>query len=256
MPCPVPDARRPRGFRRKCRRHPVSVHLLQSDLVPWLGGCQKRAYDEPALRESVAQYVQLIAKLTGTDFSEAYMNDLKELCLTDDNLVLVHDLSEAMVEAKISLLVKLWQEIGYGLQAEIPDLPAKSDDSDITEDRIRRFVTYQRNYNWHGLYYGLDDHAKFCVNVENYIFFGVYCENEPSKEKYRELATNLKGGQSNDEWPLFQYPPTDLNLKHTPREQLALLENNKSRQDYVAEVVSGVGTLWSKIKEFDLVQQA
>ena len=46
----------------------------KSDLVPWLNCCQKRAYDEPALRESVAQYLRLIAKLTGTDFSEAYMN--------------------------------------------------------------------------------------------------------------------------------------------------------------------------------------
>ena len=79
----------------------------KSDLVPWLRGCQKRAYEEPALRESVAQYLRLIGKLTGTDFSEAYMNDLKELCLKDNNLVLVHDLSEAMIEAKISLLAKL-----------------------------------------------------------------------------------------------------------------------------------------------------
>ena len=60
----------------------------------------------PALRESVAQYLRLVGKLTGTNFSEAYMNDLKKLCLTDDNLVLFHDLGEAMVEAKISLLVK------------------------------------------------------------------------------------------------------------------------------------------------------
>ena len=42
----------------------------KTDLVPWLKGCQKRAYDEPALRESVAQYLRLIGKLTGTDFSE------------------------------------------------------------------------------------------------------------------------------------------------------------------------------------------
>ena len=228
----------------------------KSDLVPWLNGCQKRAYDEPALRESVAQYLRLIAKLTGTDFSEAYMNDLKELCLMDDNLVLVHDLSEAMVEAKISLLEKLWQEIECGLRAKIPNLPAKSDDSDITEARIRRFVTGKKNYNWYGLYYGLDDHAKLCVDVEDYIFFGVYCETGPRKEKYQKLAAKFQGWHSNDVWPLFRYPPTDLNLKHTSREQLTLLANDKSMQGYVAEVVSGVSTLWQGIKESDLVQKA
>ena len=67
-------------------------------LSPWLKNCQQRAYDEPALRESVAQYLRLIEKLTGTDYSEAYMSALKELCLKDDNLVLVRDLNEAMVE--------------------------------------------------------------------------------------------------------------------------------------------------------------
>ena len=115
----------------------------KSDLVPWLKSCQKRAYDEPALRESVAQYLRLVGKLTGTNFSEAYMNDLKKLCLTDDNLVLFHDLGEAMVEAKISLLVKLWGEIECGLRNRIPDLPGKADGWDVSEAWIRRFVTGQ-----------------------------------------------------------------------------------------------------------------
>ena len=78
-------------------------------------------FDEPALRESVAQYLHLIAKLTGTDYKEAYMTDLKELCLKDNNLVLVHDLQEAMVEARVSLLHKLWQEIACKLKEEITD---------------------------------------------------------------------------------------------------------------------------------------
>ena len=226
----------------------------KGDLVPWLRDCQRRAYDEPALRESVAQYVRLLGKLTGTDFSEAYMNDLKELCLTDDNLVLVHDLGAAMVEARISLLVKLWQEIERGLEAEMPDLPAKADSSDITEDRIRRFVTYQRNYNWHGLDYRLGENATLSVEVENYIYYGVRCEKGPNNRKFRELAADFHGWDGNDLWPLFRRPQTDLNLKHTPRDQLALLANQSERQDFVAEVVSGVSTLWLGIREADLVQ--
>ena len=228
----------------------------KTDLLPWLRGCQKRAYDEPALRESVAQYLRLIGKLTGTDFSEAYMNDLKELCLEDNNLLLVHDLSEAMTEAKISLLAKLWREIANGLQAQVSDLPAKSDDSDISETRIRRFVTGQRSYNYHGLYYKLDANAMIGIEVEDYIFFGVHCEKGPNKEKYREVGANLQGWDSSDDWPLYRYPPTDLNLKRTPREQLALLANEEARQDYVEEVVSGVSDLWRRLKECGLAQRA
>ncbi len=227
----------------------------KADLVPWLKGCQRRAYDEPALRESVAQYLRLIAKLTGTDFSEAYMNDLKELCLSDDNLVLIHDLGEAMVEAKVSLLVLFWQEIERGLEAEIPDLPAKADDSDITEDRVRRFVTYQRNYNWHGLYYRLGDDATLCIEVENYIYYGVCCQKEPNKSKFQVLAGDFQGWLGNDLYPLYRYPQTDLNLKHTSRDQLALLANPSERHNFVGEVVSGVSALWQSIREAGLVQQ-
>lgn len=129
----------------------------KDDLPPWLERCQKRAYDEPALRESVAQYLRLVQMLTGTDFSGAYMNELKELCLKDNNLLLVHDLKEAMTEAHISLLQKLWCEIESALKTEfpdLPDLPAKDKEkSDISEERIRRFVKDSRNYQGHGLYF-------------------------------------------------------------------------------------------------------
>ena len=142
------------------------------------------------------------------------------------------------------------------MHEEVPDLTVSSEDSDISEARIRRFVTYRRNYNWHGLYFVLDESAKICIEVEDYIYFGVSCEEGPSKEKYSKYAANLEGWHSNYQWPLFRYPPTDLNLKHTPRKQLALLAAEQSRQTYVAEVVSGVGALWTGIKESGLVHRA
>ena len=225
----------------------------KNDLVRWLKGCQKRAFDEPELREPIAQYVRLIRKLTGTDFSEAYMRDLKELCLRDDNIVLVHDLGEAMVEAKISLLERLWKEIESGLRTEIVDLPTKSEESDLSEGRIRRFVTGQRSYNFHGLYFELDKHARLCIEVEDYIFFGVRCDNVRRSREFRSLAASFSGWESGKGWPLFRYPPTDLNLKYTSREQLALLVNEESRRAYVAEVVCGVSALWNRLKESGLV---
>ena len=46
----------------------------------WLRDCQRRAYDEPALREAIGQYLAVVQKLTGTDFSEAYMMS-EDLCI-------------------------------------------------------------------------------------------------------------------------------------------------------------------------------
>ena len=228
----------------------------EPDLQPWLEGCQRRAYDEPEIRESVAQYRCLIAKLTGTDFSEAYMNDLMELCLKDGNLLLVHDLAEAMIEAKISLLRTLWQEIEAGLRKEVPELTVSSE-SDISEARIRRFVTYRRNYGSHGLYFALDESVFLGVEVDDSdsIGFGIRCGEGSSRGKYSEYAGNLEGWHSSDEWPLYRYPPTDLNLKHTLREQFGLLVSEPSRQAYVAQVVRGVGELWKGLERSGLVHR-
>ena len=115
----------------------------------------KRAYDEPELRESVAQYLRLIRKLTGTDFTGEYMNELKKLLLRDNNLVLACDLIKAKTEVRIDLLQKLWGEIESALKNEIPGLPSRTQESDISEDRIRQFITRDRNYKHHGLFYPL-----------------------------------------------------------------------------------------------------
>ena len=50
------------------------------------------------------------------------MDDLKKLCLEDNNLVLIRDLNEAMLEAGPE---KLWNEIGSELKSKILDLPNK-----------------------------------------------------------------------------------------------------------------------------------
>ena len=78
------------------------------------------------------------------------MKELKELCRQDNNLVLVHDLNEAMVKVRVSLLQDLWQEIECGLQ-KILDFPNKNNpEGDISEKKIERFV---RRHTKHGLYY-------------------------------------------------------------------------------------------------------
>ena len=211
-------------------------------------------FDEPALRESVAQYLHLIAKLTGTDYKEVYMTDLKELCLKDNNLVLVHDLQEAMVEARVSLLHKLWQEIACKLKEEITDLPDLSEeDSDITEERIRRFI--QENSRYHGIWYKFGHHASLGVEVGDSIYFGVLCPKEESEDEYsrlKEVLEKVPGqGHSNESWPWYQDAP-DLNLKCPTREDLKLLANERERQSYVAEVVYGVGKLWRSINDSGL----
>lgn len=225
----------------------------KDDLPPWLERCQKRAYDEPALRESVAQYLRLIQMLTGTDFSGAYMNELKELCLKDNNLLLVHDLKEAMTEAHISLLQKLWCEIESALKEEIQNLPAKDEkQSDISEDRVRRFVKDSRNYQYHGLNYTLSSGIAWLgVIVENTIYLCVSCNKETHEDEYNALmkaCEGISGGKPTQWCPWWRYDDSGLDLKYPTRKNLEVLLDDEKRQEYATEIARDLKEVWRVVK--------
>lgn len=227
----------------------------KEDLSPWLKRCQKRAYDEPALRESVAQYLHLIEKLTGKDYSEVYMKELKELCLQGNNLFLVHDLKEAMNEVRVSLLQELWQAIRCEMDT-IADLRDQFQE-DTFEKKIEAFVNGQRNSMYQGLSYTVGDNACLRVEVENSIIFGVKCDRRESKDEYNKFKEALEGGRSNPWWPWYDVPTgLNLNPKNPTRKDLDLIKKlmeEKKMQQYVKELVSGVDKLWKSIKDAGLV---
>ena len=126
------------------------------DLVPWLKRCQQRACNEPALRESIGQYLHLLAQMTGTDYSEDYMKDLVRLCLKDGNLLLVKDLKDAMVETEVGLLLKVWQGVARKFRRTVEFRTFRNCHEDVSDrgspkQTIRRFLT-DRKYRWHGLF--------------------------------------------------------------------------------------------------------
>ena len=218
----------------------------KDDLQPWLERCQQRAYDEPELRESVAQYRQLVRKLTGTDYTGVYMEALKKLCLEDNNLVLVLDLHEA---ARIALLKRLWDKIEEALKHEIPDLPAEYNKSDISEAGIKRFVQENKR---HGLYYG-NNETRLGVEVDARIYFGVIC----SKDKYDKLKEKLNkeipGGKSDEGlWPWYQYAVGDLNLRDPARKNIKSLSNKETRQKFAKRIAQDLKRVWEVLKKYEL----
>lgn len=224
----------------------------KDELLPWLERCQERAYDEPALRESTAQYVSLIRKLVGVDVRGEYMSELKDLILKDNNLLLVHDLNEAMIDARVSLLEKLWMEMDSELRSRIPDLPKKTSDSDITRETIRHFLT-KKNYVYHGLYYTLGEGSTLAVEVERYMYFGVHCSVQDFKSEHRrlrKLLADLEGNAdlNNEWWPWYQWAPGDIDLRQPNRQHLALLSDDRERRKHVEEIAIRLRRVWEWIK--------
>ena len=100
----------------------------RDDLPDWLVACQRRAFDEPALRESIAQYVDLVRKLTNTDYESEIMTELKELLLEDDNVLLAHRLAQALVPAIAELVVAFYEFVDRSVRDAISDLPDRESD--------------------------------------------------------------------------------------------------------------------------------
>ena len=181
------------------------------------------------------------------------MNELRDLCLQDNNLVLAHDLHEGMIEAKASLLKKLWDEIEDAL-AKL-DLPDK--DNTIpgpSPERIKRFVAATGNDRRHGLYYGGGvKKARLGIEVEGgRIFLGVRCHRDNKKER-NELDQVLEAvpGRRSDEdewWPWWRWDRGELNLKNPTRENLQLLSNEKDRQKYAQNIAEDLGKVWDVLK--------
>ena len=238
---------------------PYETISYKDTLPPWLERCQQRAYDEPGLRESVAQYRHLIRKLTGTDLEETYMNALTELCLKSNNLLLVYDLkNEPYVEAVIHLLQKLWCEIDAALQEEFPPLAKNEELSNISSRAIREFVKNRSRYKWKvGLFYSFGRGAKsasLAVQAGDELCFGVYCDKPLRRGQLTRRLQNVNDGQSDSEnhWPWFKHYE-GVNLKVPTRENLELLSNGDSRKKYAQGIAQGLEPVWDKIKKAGLV---
>ena len=125
------------------------------------------------------------------------MSALKDLCLQDNNLVLVHDLNKAMIEARVSLLHQICGKKSSGELKKIPDLPSKNNPEEgLQRAWIEDFVTRKRSYKWHGIYYRFRPHAHVACSVlwsETLFYSASSCYLQEHKDEYNKLKEALEG---------------------------------------------------------------
>ena len=104
-----------------------------------------------------------------TNFRRKYMDALKQLCLEDNNFVLVHDLNDVMLEA---IREAIWSEIEAELRSEEPDFI----DASVSKD---------------GLSYELNEVSQIHVGAhgksnDGRIWFGVSCSEKDPQAQVRQ----------------------------------------------------------------------
>lgn len=184
----------------------------KDDIRSWLEACQRRAVNNPALRESLAQYIEVVRGLTGQNIDEEYMEELKDLCLEEKNLVLVSHLNKAHEKACIHLVKKMWEHIKEAMEIKFeetgileigpdPRRSCVSENGDVDEAKIKK---KQRSgiIEQHGLFYQL---RKSDVSVQNNppslavkledgsLRYGVSCKRENFEKEFEAIKERLRG---------------------------------------------------------------
>ena len=236
----------------------------RDDLPDWLVGCQRRAFDEPALRESVAQYVDLVRKLTNTDYESETMNELKELLLEDDNVLLAHRLSQAMVPAVTELVVAFYEFVDRSLRDAIGDLRDREADwTHLAEHEAVRYCVAGRGSNRDsGLYYPVEDGVWLYVGGENRLTVAVYCLEREHPQRYGELKGILAGmggrhfarpwapwARYLDHLPSWDVPGEWLHIRNANEYTLGFLSSGEDTQaGLVDELCSSTREVLAAIK--------
>ena len=243
----------------------------RENLPDWLLGCQRRAFDDPGLRESIAQYLRLIRRMTHNDYEAEHMNELKELLLRDDNLVLADQISKSLIEAEVELVKEFYEVIDRVLHEEISDLPGPDPDyAHLTgEQEIRRCVIGTGRGLDSGLYYRVAENVWLSVAGRNRLWLGVSCEASDDASlhgKLREALAGLGGTHRADDWapwwrhldelPSWGSSDEWLHIRAPNEATLRFLSDKDSHEEFGESVAKVIGGLWAAIKEHGLADRS
>ena len=186
------------------------------------------------------------------------MPDLKKLCLKDDNLILAHDLSRALVDATTELVVDLWSAIDRALKNTITDLPGLDPEwANLTGyDAVNNYIG-GTHASQSGLYYPIADGAWLAVVAERGLWFGVSCQKAsyPARhDELREGLSNVAGGRRDQSAPWYCYPTGSPDIRNLNHDSLGLLMSEELRTEFALSVAGAITEVWQQIKSRGLTE--
>lgn len=243
----------------------IQLVSYRDDLRDWLIGCQRRAYDDPGLRESIGQYLRLILTMTNNDYDTEHMNELKELLLRDDHVVLARQISRSLVDAEAALVGAFYGVVHGVLREVIEDLPEIDPDyADLVEEsKISRCVSGRGKWRDSGLYYRFSEYAWLHVGGGNRLWYGVACGTGDDADLHRDLKETLAGvgGPHHsddsapwwrwlDELPAWGSAGEWLHIRDPNEPTLRFLSSGAdSLEEFAHSVAQAVSEGWGAIKK-------
>ena len=233
--------------------HEVFSLSYRQSLIPWLRRCQERACDEPALRESVAQYIALIRNLCG-DSGREFMTEVKRVLRKGGNLVLASRLGNAVAEVWRDRLFDYWEAVRLDVD---PALGAPVQSQKKLRDWLKVFVygLKRKGFNQTHFHYAwrLSGWTAAWLAIEGNrhegIFYGVICERDEHPEEYgrlREHLNSLGFGDAGSWWPgrKFVYRG-EGGVKGPSEGAVKVLDDPQKR----SEVVRDLDKTWESLRK-------
>nr|WP_075574659.1 PD-(D/E)XK nuclease family protein [Ezakiella massiliensis] len=169
----------------------VNLISYNNEILNWIENCIKISAREPALREVLIQYADLLEKITGkdVDYTMDVMNFLLE---SPENFNMANSIQPAIIDAKTDLQMRFWKKLEESLDEMFRNFSGlnyrKTDrDEDIgpvnpwySETIIKNYYNNMRNSSCYGVMYYLynrDDLGDLCFKIEynkgESLFYGI-----------------------------------------------------------------------------------
>ena len=188
----------------------VNLISYNNEILTWIENCIKISAREPALREVLIQYADLLEKITGkdVDYTMEVTNFLLE---SSENFNIANSIQPAIIDAKTYLQMLFWTKLEESLDEMFKTFPGlnyrKTDrDEDLgavnpwySKTIIKNYYNNMRNSSCYGVMYYLynrDDLGDLCFKIEynksDSLFYGLTFQ-APGVDKDRlKLASELK----------------------------------------------------------------
>lgn len=220
-----------------------------ADILPWLEQCQPWVIREAAVRESLLQYIDLIAKLTFQNQGNAYMDAIKETLRQGNNLLVVRDLQKAYIETLKDLQLELWEAIAQCISVKYPELPQPVETP--TASVIDRYYSAVRGNRHYGLYYELGSiSGGVYIELDHRFYCGYYCDGGTHPKDYSRLealTALLDNNGVSGNGLLWRYT-TEINMKNPSDEHLIVLTTPDKRARTAERMADDLYDLWSSVR--------
>ena len=188
----------------------VNLISYDNEILTWIDNCIKISAREPALREVLIQYADLLEKITGKDVD--YTLDVKNFLLeSPENFNMANSIQPAIIDAKTNLQMRFWTKLEKSIDEMFKNFPGLNyrktgRDEDLgpvnpwySETIIKNYYNNMRNSSYYGLVYYLynkDDLGDLCFKIEynksDSLFYGLTFQAPGVNKDKLKSAVELK----------------------------------------------------------------